>query len=80
MQKVIEGGVRTTVLGDSVITDPEGAFVVGFSIGAVADLSGNGQMEIVVDSAFFEGLGVDVWEYVDDDIGLFPYLQTGCGS
>ena len=78
MQKVIEGDVQTVVLGDSVITDPEGSFVVGFSVGAVADLSGDGQMEIVVDSAFFEGLGVDVWEYVDDDIGLFPYLQTGC--
>ncbi len=80
MQKVVEGDVQTVVLGDSVITDLEGSFVVGFSVGAVADLSGDGQMEIVVDSAFFEGLGVDVWEYVDDDIGLFPYLQTGCGS
>jgi hypothetical protein len=80
MQKVIEGDVQTLVLGDSVITDPEGSFVVGFSVGAVADLSGDGQMEIVMDSAFFEGLGVDVWEYVDDDVGLFPYLQTGCGS
>ncbi|MEE8374998.1 MAG: hypothetical protein V3S26_01585 [Acidimicrobiia bacterium] len=80
MQKVIEGDVQTVVLGDSVITDPEGSFMVSFSVGAVADLSGDGQMEIVVDSAFFEGLGVHVWEYVDDDIGLFPYLQTGCGS
>ncbi len=80
MQKVIQGDVQTTVLGDSVVTDPEGSFVVGFSVGAVADLSGDGQMEIIVDSAFFEGLGVDVWEYVDDDIGLFPYLQTGCGG
>lgn len=26
----------------------------------------------------FEGSGVDVREYVDDDIGLFPCLQTGC--
>ena len=80
MQKVIQGDVQTAVLGDSVVTDPEGSFVVGFSVGAVADLSGDGQMEIIVDSAFFEGLGVDVWEYVDDDIGLFPYLQTGCGG
>lgn len=80
LQKVIEGNVRSAVLGDSVIIDPEGAFVVGFSIGAVADLSGDGHMEIVVDSAYFEGLGVEVWEYIDDDIGLFPYLQTGCGS
>lgn len=80
MQKVVEGDVQTAVLGDSVVTDPEGSFVVGFSVGAVADLNGDGQMEIIVDSAFFEGLGVDVWEYVDDDIGLFPYLQTGCGG
>lgn len=80
MQKVIQGDVQTAVLGDSVVTDPEGSFVVGFSVGAVADLNGDGQMEIIVDSAFFEGLGVDVWEYVDDDIGLFPYLQTGCGG
>ena len=80
MQKVVEGDVQTAVLGDSVVTDPEGSFAVGFSVGAVADLNGDGQMEIIVDSAFFEGLGVDVWEYVDDDIGLFPYLQTGCGG
>ncbi|MEA1902779.1 MAG: hypothetical protein U9N56_04560 [Actinomycetota bacterium] len=80
MRKVIEGEVATAVLGDTVITDPEGSFIVGFSIGAVADLSGDGRMEIVVSAAYFEGLAVEVWEYVDDDIGPFRYLEAGCGS
>lgn len=80
LRKVVEAEVQTAVLGDSVITDPEGSFVIGFSVGAVADLSGDGKMEIVVNSAFFEGLGVEVWEYVDDDVGPFPFLQAGCGS
>ena len=80
MRKVVQGDVQTAVLGESVITDPEGAFLVGFTIGAVSDLSGDGKMEIVVDSAYFEGLEIDVWEYVDDDLGLVSVLQTGCGS
>ena len=80
MRKVVQGDVQTAILGDSVITDPEGAFLVGFTIGAVSDLNGDGKMEIVVDSAYFEGLGIDVWEYVDDDLGLVSVLQTGCGS
>lgn len=80
MQKVVAGGVETAILGDSVITDPEGAFNVAFSYGAVADLSGNGQMDLVIDTAYFEGLGVEVWEYVDDDLGPIMFLQMGCGS
>lgn len=81
LRKVVQGEVATAILGDTVITDvEEGSFVVGYSIGAVADLSGDGQMEIVSNSAYFEGLGVEVWEYVDDDIGLFKYLETGCGA
>lgn len=80
MRKVVQGEVQTAILGDSVITDPEGAFNVAFTFGAVADLSGDGQMELVLDSAYFEGLGVAVWEYVDDDLGPMVVLETGCGS
>jgi hypothetical protein len=81
MRKVIEGDVATAIIGDTVITDVEvGTFVIGFSIGSVADLNGDSQMEIVSNSAYFEGIGVELWEYVDDDIGLFKYLEVGCGS
>ncbi len=37
-------------------------------------------MEIVLDSAFFEGLGVAVVEYVNDDLGPVTQLEVGCGS
>lgn len=80
MRKVVQGDVQTAVLGDSIITDPEGTFNVAYTFGAVADLSGDGQMELVLDSAYFEGLGIAVWEYIDDDLGPVVVLETGCGS
>ena len=82
MRKVVEGEVETSILGEWIIVDDEFGFqnFVSLQVSAVADLSGDGQMEIVVSSAFFEGLGVEVWEYVNDDIGPIPVIQTGCGS
>jgi hypothetical protein len=79
MQKVIDGSVQTGILGESVMTD-DTSFINASSIGAVADLSGDGKMEIVISSAYYEGLGVEVWEYVDDDLGLTPQISVGCGS
>ena len=49
-------------------------------MGTVADLNGDGKMEIVTNGAFFEGFGISVWEYVDDDLGPVLQLQGGCGS
>ncbi|MGH8946108.1 MAG: hypothetical protein ACRDVL_08165 [Acidimicrobiia bacterium] len=80
MQKVMQSEVETAVLGDSVINDPENDFLVSFTLGTVADLNGEGKMEIVVDSAYYEGLGVEVWEYADDDLGPVPRLSVGCGA
>lgn len=79
MRKVVQGEVQTAVLGDSVIIDPDEDFLISFTLGTVADLSGDGQMEIVVDAAYYEGLGVDVWEYADDDLGPVPRISAGCG-
>ena len=80
LQKVVQGEVQSAVLGSTAITDPESQYVEAFTVGAVADLSDDDKMELVVDSAFFEGFGVAVWEYVNDDIGPKLQLQTGCGS
>ena len=79
LRKVVENEVHTAVLGDSVITD-EDDFLTSFAVGTVADLNGDGKMEIVVDSAYYEGLGVEVWEYADDDLGPVPRLSAGCGA
>ena len=80
LQKVVQGDVQTAVLGATAITDLESQFVEAFTIGAVADLSDDDKMEIVLNSAFFEGFGVAVWEYVNDDIGPKLQIQAGCGS
>ena len=80
MRKTVQNQVQTAILGDSVITDPENAFLISFSVGTVADLNGDGKMEIVVDSAYYEGLGVEVWEYVNDDLGPVPRVSVGCGA
>jgi hypothetical protein len=79
LRKVIDGTAQNAILGVSVTPD-ETSFITGFSIGAVADLSGDGKMEIVLSSAYYEGLGVEVWEYVDDDLGPTPRIGVGCGS
>lgn len=80
MRKVVQGDVQTAVLGETVVLDAEDQFGASFTIGTVADLSGDAKMEIVTNAAFFEGFGVSVWEFVNDDLGAVEVLQTGCGS
>jgi hypothetical protein len=80
MRKVVDGDVQTAVLAATVALDEDDQFDGAHGIGGVADLNGDGQMEIISNSAYFEGFGVTVWEYVDDDLGPFPVLETGCGS
>lgn len=80
LRKVIAGTVETAVLGESLVFDDQADLFVGFTIGAVADLSGDGKMEIVLDAAYYEGLGIEVWEYVNDDLGPIQVIQQGCGA
>lgn len=80
LRKVVQGDVQTAILGVSIVTDPNTQFPLGYSIGAVADLNGDGKMEIVLDTAAFEGLAVAVWEYANDDLGPIQVFETGCGS
>jgi len=84
MRKVVDGEVQTAILGEAVITDPgtpeDPEINLAFAIGAVADLSGDGTMEVVVSSAYYEGLSVEVWEYFNDDFGMIPAVTAGCGA
>lgn len=80
MRKVVDGEVQTAVLEETVVMDEDDQFLGAHSVGTVADLNGDGKMEIVSNSAFFEGFGVAIWEYVDDDLGPTLRLERGCGS
>lgn len=80
LRKVVQGEVQTAILAETVIRPGDSQFDASYTVGAVADLSGDGRMEIVLDSAFFEGLGVGILEYVNDDLGPITQLEVGCGS
>ena len=80
MRKVVEGDVQTAVLGDTVVHDEGGVYGGAYTYGGAADLDGDGRMEIILDSAYWEGFSVSVFEYANDDLGPLLVLETGCGS
>ena len=80
VRKVVDDQVQTAVLGESIIDDRDTDLNLGFAVGAVADLDGDGTMEVVVSTAYYEGLGVEVWQYFNDDLGMIPTVRAGCGA
>jgi hypothetical protein len=82
MRVVVEGEVQTAILGESVVAEvQEGTtpFILSHSIAAVADLSGDGKMEMVIHEVYYEGSGWSLWEYVNDDLGPVFQIGSGCG-
>jgi hypothetical protein len=82
LRKVIEGEVQTAILGESIVDDLDDLLqnLVVFEVSAVADLNGDGKMEIVVNGTVWEGAFLQAWEYVNDDLGPVDVLSCGCGS
>jgi hypothetical protein len=78
MRETVEGDVRTSILGESVIVTAVDPFVVSYSIGALADLNGDSVMEIVLTGAYYEGIGVEAWESTPE--GPVMRIASGCGA
>ena len=49
-----------------------------YSLEGVADLNGDGQMEIVTSESYYEGVTLDAWTWTPAR-GLKNVLETGCG-
>lgn len=82
MRRAVDGEVQTAILGESIVTDlaeGETPFILTHVVAAIADLSGDGKMEIVINEVYYEGAGWSVWEYVNDDLGPVLQIQSGCG-
>ena len=81
LRKVIEGEVQTAILAESIIEDLDSLFseLAIFTVAAVADLNGDGKMEIVLDGIAWEGAFLQAFEYVNDDLGPVEVLSCGCG-
>ena len=79
LRKMIEGEWQTAILETS-LAEPDSAYILSHSLAAIADLNGDGKMEIIVDAAYYEGAGTTAYEYVDDDLGPVAVLGGGCGA
>jgi hypothetical protein len=82
LRKLIDGEVQTAILGESVVEDLDSLLqnLAVFQVAAVADLNGDGKMEIVVNGTVWEGAFLQAWEYLNDDLGPVEVLSCGCGS
>ncbi|WP_407568626.1 FG-GAP repeat domain-containing protein [Deinococcus altitudinis] len=85
---VKNGQVQTTVLAQNVFTTtPTQAQLEGgggqvptrFGLAGVADLNGDGRMELVVQDAYYEGEGAAVLEW-SPVAGVKERLSEGCGA
>lgn len=68
---------RPAVVEESVIPSDETGFPASFRVGAVADLNGDGVMEIVLDGLAWENDWVTVYEMTED--GFVARIGAGCG-
>ncbi len=79
LRKVVDGEVQTAIFGASVHA-VAGEMANMFGIGGVGDLNGDGKMEVVTSGQYYEGAWIEIWEWVDDDIGISVQLSQGCGA
>ena len=71
------GGAGSTVVAESY-GDNTSPYVLHHVIAAVADLDGNGSMEVVFDTSYYEGSGSVAYEYAAGD--LVDVIGGGCGA
>lgn len=61
LRRVVDGEVTTTII-DSGVSTVESPILEDYGIGAVADLNGDGRMELVVNVRYYEGSETTVYE------------------
>ena len=83
LRQVVDGEVRTTVL-EQFYKDPAkeaqepSPYIVMSRVSAVADLNGDGVMEVVVQERYYEG-SATVVRALDADGSLDEVIAAGCG-
>ena len=81
LRKLVDEQVQTAILFNSYVREePESFFWERAGLSGFADLNGDGKLEIIVTSQYYEGDGVQAFEYVNDDLGPVPVLGSGCGA
>ena len=80
LRRVVEGRVDVVPVDESIpdptITDAQ--FVDSVTVGAVADLNGDGRLEAIIERSRFEGRATYAYEF-DAAGGVTAVLRKGCG-
>ena len=77
LRQVVDGEVRTTVIDEHRSTEESGPYLLSHRVGALADLNGDGALEVVVQTQYYEGAATQVYELGAG--GLEEVLAAGCG-
>ena len=73
-----DGSVDDRIVWEHVVPDSPTSPAVGrASVAAVADLNGDGVMEVAIRSVFWEFAGIEIYEM--NETGLVPIMSGGCG-
>jgi hypothetical protein len=83
--RVVSGeDVETTVLGEWVVVEHEDPDVIQdlvvFRIDALADADGDGVDEVAVRSSYYEGSGIQLFDWQGPDGGFVEVVSAGCGA
>ncbi len=78
VRRVVGGTVRTSVVDSHVATDVDARYLERLRVDAVADLNGDGRLEVVLNLSYHEGSVTTVYE-VGADGALATVLMVGCG-
>jgi FG-GAP repeat len=80
MRRMVAGELRTFVVAQWIADSGAGGtrFVQAHDLDALADLNGDGRMEVVVGYRYYEGAGTAVYEVAPNG-GLVQVLHRGCG-
>ena len=81
LRRLVDERLTTTVIEESIPIDKpdQTPFIMSHRVAAVADLNGDGRMEVALSGRYYEGAGVEFYELKRD--GSIPeVMRSGCGA
>jgi DNA-directed RNA polymerase specialized sigma24 family protein len=78
VRRVVAGAVQTTVVESHLTTDVDAPLLPQYRVGAIADLNGDGRLEVVLNMSYYEGSETTIRE-VGADGNLREVLSAACG-
>ncbi|MEZ5227700.1 MAG: hypothetical protein R2710_13815 [Acidimicrobiales bacterium] len=81
LRKLVDEEVQTAILFSTYLAEtPPDFYWVRARLAGFADLNGDAKLEILMASEYYEGAGIEAFEYVNDDLGPVSVIGSGCGA